>query len=182
MSTNDVAYNFSDVYLGVHYRFRTGKFTFTPGFSIHAYGNNNRQNDQLVKDNFVRLLPDFETRIQIKKGESLTLNYRMQNQFTDVTRLAQGLVLNNYNSLQYGAADLQNALSHNISLLYSSFNLFNYTNVYARVAYTSNIDQIRSLTNFEYYSYQYFLTRILPMRILTLLVAFNAPLAKYAQA
>ena len=57
---------------------------------------------------------------------------RMQNQFTDVTRLAQGLVLNNYNSLQYGEPDLQNALSHNISLLYSSFNLFNYTNVFAR--------------------------------------------------
>ena len=147
--TNDVEYNFSDLYLGVHYRFRTGKFTFTPGFSIHAYGNNNQQNNILVEDNFIRFLPDFETRIQIKKGESLTLNYRMQNQFTDVTRLAQGLVLNNYNSIQYGEPDLQNALSHNISLLYSSFNLFNYTNVFARVSYTSNIDQIRSLTNFE---------------------------------
>ena len=147
--SNDVEYNFSDLYLGMHYRFRTGKFTFTPGFSIHAYGNNNQQNNILVEDNFIRFLPDFETRIQIKKGESLTLNYRMQNQFTDVTRLAQGLVLNNYNSLQYGEPDLQNALSHNISLLYSSFNLFNYTNVFARVSYTSNIDQIRSLTNFE---------------------------------
>ena len=149
LATNDVEYNFSDLYLGVHYRFRTGKFTFTPGFSIHAYGNSNQQNNVLVEDNFIRFLPDFETRIQIKKGESLTLNYRMQNQFTDVTRLAQGLVLNNYNSLQYGEPDLQNALSHNISLLYSSFNLFNYTNVFARVSYTSNIDQIRSLTNFE---------------------------------
>ena len=149
LATNDVEYNFSDLYLGVHYRFRTGKFTFTPGFSIHAYGNNNQQNNILVEDNFIRFLPDFETRIQIKKGESLTLNYRMQNQFTDVTRLAQGLVLNNYNSIQYGEPDLQNALSHNISLLYSSFNLFNYTNVFARVSYTSNIDQIRSLTNFE---------------------------------
>ena len=149
LASNDVEYNFSDLYLGVHYRFRTGKFTFTPGFSIHAYGNNNQQNNILVKDNFIRFLPDFETRIQIKKGESLTLNYRMQNQFTDVTRLAQGLVLNNYNSLQYGEPDLQNALSHNVSLLYSSFNLFNYTNVFARVSYTSNIDQIRSLTNFE---------------------------------
>ena len=149
LASNDVEYNFSDLYLGVHYRFRTGKFTFTPGFSIHAYGNNNQQNNILVEDNFIRFLPDFETRIQIKKGESLTLNYRMQNQFTDVTRLAQGLVLNNYNSLQYGEPDLQNALSHNISLLYSSFNLFNYTNVFARVSYTSNIDQIRSLTNFE---------------------------------
>ena len=149
LASNDVEYNFSDLYLGMHYRFRTGKFTFTPGFSIHAYGNNNQQNNILVEDNFIRFLPDFETRIQIKKGESLTLNYRMQNQFTDVTRLAQGLVLNNYNSLQYGEPDLQNALSHNISLLYSSFNLFNYTNVFARVSYTSNIDQIRSLTNFE---------------------------------
>ncbi|MCH1417074.1 MAG: carboxypeptidase regulatory-like domain-containing protein [Flavobacteriaceae bacterium] len=149
LASNDVEYNFSDLYLGMHYRFRTGKFTFTPGFSIHAYGNNNQQNNILVEDNFIRFLPDFETRIQIKKGESLTLNYRIQNQFTDVTRLAQGLVLNNYNSLQYGEPDLQNALSHNISLLYSSFNLFNYTNVFARVSYTSNIDQIRSLTNFE---------------------------------
>ena len=73
----------------------------------------------------------------------------MENQFTEVTRLAQGLVLNNYNSIQYGAPDLQNALAHKVRLLYSSFNLFNYTNVFARVAYTSNIDQIRNLTRFD---------------------------------
>ncbi|MFY0630157.1 MAG: carboxypeptidase-like regulatory domain-containing protein [Flavobacteriaceae bacterium] len=148
-ATNDTEYNFSDVYLGVHYRFRTGKFTFTPGFSLHAYGNKNIQFGETIKDNFLRFLPDFETRIQLKKGESLTLNYNMRNQFTDVTRLAQGLVLNNYNSIQFGEPDLQNALSHNLSLFYSSFNLFNYTNVFARAAYSSNIDQIRGLTNFD---------------------------------
>ena len=57
----------------------------------------------------------------------------MRNQFTDVTRLAQGLVFNNFNSIQFGEPDLQNALSHNVSLFYSSFNLFNYTNVFAFV-------------------------------------------------
>jgi hypothetical protein len=146
---NDINYNFADVYLGVHYRFRTGKFTFTPGFSVHSYGNKNSQFGDTVEDNFLKLLPDFEARIQLKKGESLTLNYSMRNQFTDVTRLAEGLVLNNYNSLQYGEPDLQNALSNNVSLRYSSFNLFNYTNVFVRAAYSNNIDQIRSLTNFE---------------------------------
>ena len=149
LGSNEVRYTFSDLYLGLHYRFRTGKFTFTPGFSVHAYGNNNVQNSRRVEDRFLRLLPDFEARIQLKKSESLTLNYRMQNQFTDVTRLAQGLVLNNYNSIQYGEPELQNALAHSISLLYSSFNLFNYTNVFARLSYTNNIDQIRGLTNFE---------------------------------
>ena len=134
-ASNDVSYAFKDFYIGAHYRFRTGKFTFTPGFSVHAYGNNNTQFQETFTDNFIKLLPDFETRIQLKKGESLTFNYNMRNQFTDVTRLAQGLVLNNYNSIQFGNPDLQNALSNNLSLLYSSFNLFNYTNVFVRAAY-----------------------------------------------
>jgi len=148
-ATNDIQYNFSDIYLGVHYRVKVGKFTFTPGFSVHAYGNKNTQFGVIYEDNFFRFLPDFETRIQFKKSESLTLKYDMRNQFTDVTRLAEGLVLNSFNSIQFGEPELQNALSNNISLLYSSFNLFNYTNVFARAAYSSNIDQIRSLTNFE---------------------------------
>ncbi len=148
-NTNDIEYNFSDIYLGAHYRFKNGKFTVTPGFSVHAYGNKNSQFGKTYEDNFFRFLPDFETRIQFKKNESLTLKYDMSNQFTDVTRLAQGLVLNNYNSIQFGEPDLQNALSHNVSLFYSSFNLFNYTNVFARAAYSNNVDQVRSLTNFE---------------------------------
>ena len=146
---NDTEYNFSDVYLGMHYTLKTGKFTITPGFSLHAYGNKNTQFGTTYKDNFFRILPDFETRIQFKKSESLTLSYNMKNSFTDVTSLAEGLVLNNYNSIQYGEPELQNALSHNISLRYFSFNLFNYTNVFAFFNYNKNIDQVRSLTDFD---------------------------------
>jgi len=124
LAVNDIDYNFNDMYLGVHYRFKAGKFTITPGFSVHAYGNKNTQIGTIVENNFVKLLPDFETRIQLKKGESLTFNYNMRNQFTDVTRLARGLVFNSFNNIQFGEPDLQNALSHNISMLYRSFNLF----------------------------------------------------------
>ncbi|WP_299438450.1 carboxypeptidase regulatory-like domain-containing protein [uncultured Aquimarina sp.] len=148
-ATNDTELTFSDVYLGFHYRFKTGKFIFTPGLSVHSYVNKNSQFNQEFNESFFRLLPDFETRIQFKKNESLTFRYDMRNQFTDVTRLAQGLVLNNFNSIQFGEPDLQNALSHNLSLFYSSFNLFNYTNIFARLAYSKNIDQIRGLTNFD---------------------------------
>ncbi|WP_179349677.1 TonB-dependent receptor [Winogradskyella pacifica] len=146
---NDTEYNFSDIYLGFHYRLKTGKFTITPGFSVHAYGNKNTQFGETYEDNFFRILPDFETQIQFKKSESLTFRYNMQNSFTDVTSLAEGLVLNNYNSVQYGEPNLQNSLSHNLNLRYFSFNLFNYTNIFAFINYNKNIDQIRSLTNFD---------------------------------
>lgn len=146
---DNVEYRFSDVYLGVHYRFKTGKFTFTPGVSFHAYSNQNTQNGDTFKDNFLNVLPDFEARVQFKKSESLQFNYNMTNTFTDITNIAEGIVLNNYNSIQFGNPELQNALSHNFRLFYSSFNLFNYTNVFAGANYSKNEDQIRGLTNFE---------------------------------
>nr|WP_321245794.1 carboxypeptidase regulatory-like domain-containing protein [uncultured Psychroserpens sp.] len=149
VNQNDTDYNFSDVYLGLHYRLKTGKFTITPGFSVHSYGNKNTQFGNTYKDNFFRVLPDFETRIQFKKSENLTFRYSMTNSFTDVTSLAEGLVLNNFNNIGYGNSQLQNALSHNVNLSYFSFNLFNYTNVFAVLNYSKNIDQIRSQTEFD---------------------------------
>ncbi|WP_033961167.1 carboxypeptidase regulatory-like domain-containing protein [Psychroserpens jangbogonensis] len=146
---NDTEYNFSDVYLGFRYRVKTGKFTITPGLSLHSYGNKNTQYGVENKDNFFRVMPELETLIQFKKSESLTFRYNMSNSFTDVTNLAEGLVLNSFSNISYGNPELQNSLSHNLSLRYFSFNLFNYTNVFAIANYSKNIDQIRSTTNFE---------------------------------
>ncbi len=145
---NDVAYNFSDVYLGMHYRLKTGKFTITPGLSVHSYTTKNTQYETVLKDNFYRLLPDFNMRIQLKKSENLNLNYRMQTSFTDVNKLAESLVFNNYNSLFQGNRNLENSLAHNINLSYFSFNMFNYTNVHAFLNYSNRIDQIRNQSEF----------------------------------
>lgn len=146
---NAIEYNFSDYYLGIKYMLKAGIFTFTPGLSAHAYRYGNDQFGQEFQDNFSLLLPSFETRLQFKKSESLTFRYNMTNQFTDVTRLASGIVLNNFNSIQIGNPELQNALTNNIRLIYRSFNLFNYTNVFAVLDYSNAVDQIRSISNFE---------------------------------
>lgn len=147
---NDTQYNFSDIYAGVLYNLRVGKFTFRPGVSFHAYGNQNEQFGVEFKDNFFRALPQFEARVQFKKSESLTFNYNMSNQFTDVTDIAEGLLLGgSATNLQFGNSELLNGLRQNVSLFYRSFNLFNNTRVFARVSYSKNEDQIRNRTNLE---------------------------------
>ena len=148
LDTNDTNYTFSDVYLGAHYQFKTGIFTFTPGVSAHAYSAKITQFGLEYTDNFFRLLPDFNTRIQLKNSEQIIFNYRMQTQFTDVNQLARGLVLNNYNSIFSGNQELQSALSHNLNLSYFSFNMFNYTNVFANINYNKSIDNIRTASTF----------------------------------
>ena len=147
---NDTQYNFSDVYAGMRYNLRVGKFTFRPGVSLHAYSNQNKQFGVEFEDNFFRVLPEFEARVQFKKSESLTFRYNMTNQFTDVTNIAEGLLLNNSpTNLNFGNSELLNGLSQNLNLIYSSFNLFNNTRVFARVGYSKNEDQIRNRTNLE---------------------------------
>jgi hypothetical protein len=149
LATNDVEYNFSDIYVGTRYTLKLGKFTIAPAVSFHAYGNKNLQLGEEYGENFFRVLPDLDVRWQLKNSESLTFRYNMQNQFTDVSNLARGLVLNNFNSLFIGNPELDNGLSHNINLRFQSFNLFNFTNIFASINYSSRVDQIRNIVNFE---------------------------------
>jgi hypothetical protein len=72
----------------------------------------------------------------------------MRTSFTDVNQLARGLVLNNYKSIFSGNQELESALTHNVSLSYFSFNMFNYTNVNARIGYTKTVDRIRTKSQF----------------------------------
>ncbi|MFD0964834.1 carboxypeptidase-like regulatory domain-containing protein [Pseudofulvibacter geojedonensis] len=144
-SVNNIAYKFNDLYVGLHYKLKVGKFTFTPGASLHYYSMNNEQFGTGYTDNFVRLLPDFNTRIQLKSSENININYQMQTDFTDVNQLAEGLVMNNYNSLFAGNRQLENALSHNFNLSYFSFNMFNYTNVFAMINYNKREDAVRGI-------------------------------------
>ena len=162
---NAIDYNFSDIYLGLHYRLKTGIFTITPGISAHLYNVNNTQFGQKTTDNFFRFLPDLNVIVQLKKSETLNLTYSMQTQFTDVSNFASGLVLNNYNALFSGNPALENSLSHNVNLFYYSFNMFNYTNVFASINYNKSIDNIRKESIFQ------------PGGVIRVSTPFNSPFA-----
>lgn len=149
LDTNDIKYNFTDLYLGLHYRLKSGIFTFTPGVSAHAYTAKNTQYGTTTTDNFFRLLPDFNMLMELKQSERIIFDYSMETQFTDVSNFAKGLVLNSYSSLFSGSPDLESALSHNLRLSYFSFNMFNYTNVRASLNYSKSIDNIRTISTFE---------------------------------
>lgn len=143
-SNNDVNYAFNDVFLGLHYKFIKGKFTFNPGFSIHNYSTNDVQLGTNNRQNFNRFLPDFFAQYQIKKSESLTYNFSLSNNFTDIVKLAEGLVFSNYNSLFSGNRNLENSLSQVHSLRYFKYNMFNFENIFANLTYTKQVDAIKN--------------------------------------
>ncbi len=149
-TTNDTQYNFTDIYAGVRYRLKSGIFTFTPGFTLHSYNSNNTQYGlETFEDKFFQFLPEFETIAQFKQSESLRFSYRQQVNFTDVARIARGIVANSYDSFFAGNPELINASFHNVSLNYNSFNLFNNSNVFSSINYIKTIDQVNNNINFQ---------------------------------
>lgn len=143
-NSNDVTYNFNDAFIGLHYKVLKGKFTFTPGVSLHTFSLNNQQLGTDYKQSFTRVLPDFYALYQIKKSESLTYNFAITNNFTDINKLAEGFVLNNYNSLSKGNRTLENALAQTHSIRYFKYNMFNFENIYAAASYTRTVDAVKS--------------------------------------
>ena len=143
-NSNNVNYSFNDVFLGVHYKFLLGKFTFNPGFSVHQYNMNDEQLGTSNKQSFNRILPDVYALWQIKKSETLTYNYSLTNNFTDINKLAQGYVFSNYNSLFSGNRYLENSTSQVHSLRYFKYNMFNFENIFAAVSYSKQVDAIKN--------------------------------------
>jgi hypothetical protein len=121
-----------------------GKFTFTPGFTVHHFDMNNAQNGTDYSTRFDRVLPDFFALYQIKKAETLTYNYSLSNNFTDINQLAEGYVLSNYSSLFRGNRALINATSQTHSLRYFKFNMFNQENISGFLTYSRLTDAVQS--------------------------------------
>ena len=158
---NDVRYGFSDTFLGLHYKFKTGKLTVSPGVSLHRYGLVNEQSGSELRQNQWLVLPDFFALIDLKKSENLRFNYAVSAEYTDVNNYAQAYVFNNYNRLFRGNRALENALNDTYRLNYFSYNLFNYTNISGSLSYTKRragiknnttlvaINQVSSPSNFD---------------------------------
>lgn len=148
VSNNAVRYRFNDTFLALHYKWLFGKLTINPGFSVHAYETLNTQFGNGVRDRFYRVLPDVYALYQIKKAETLTYNYAMTTDFTDVTKLAQNYVMSSYNALFRGNPYLENALLQTHSLRYFKYNMFNFTNIFGFVNYTHRVDAVKTKAAF----------------------------------
>ncbi len=143
---NDVDYNFSDLFLGIHYKMVSGIFTFNPGVTIHQYTTKDTQFGTENKDNLTKVLPDLYANLQFKSSESLRFNYAITSQFSDINTVSEGYVLSNYKSLTRGNRDIENSLRHRYSLSYFSFSMFSFTNIHASINYTKSVNGIKNST------------------------------------
>ena len=143
---NEAAFKFNDVYFGAKFRMVSGIFTFEPGISLHNYTTKDNQLGDEVTNSEWRWTPSIYGRLQFNSSKSLRFNYNLTNQYADITSMAEGYVLNNYQSMSRGNRLLENAFFHRYNLSYFSFSMFSFTNLNASLTYTKRVDGIKNNT------------------------------------
>lgn len=141
---NTVKYQLNDAYVGLEYKFRIGKWTNKPGIYLHWYHLTTGQNG--VDNSLSKTLfqPEWISDYEFNKSETLSFTYKLQNDFPEVSQLANQFDLQNYNSVYKGNALLQNEKYHFASLRYSKMNMYHGVTWNGMLTYNKKINTIRN--------------------------------------
>ena len=121
---NDIRYNLNDLYVGIEYKFKIGKWTNKPGIYFHLNELKTNQQDNTFLMSKTLFQPQFNSEYEFNKSENLNFNYRLTNSFPEASQLANQFTLQNYNSVFKGNALLQNERFHSANFRYSKMNLY----------------------------------------------------------
>ena len=145
---NDVNFKLNDLFLGVHYKFRTGIFTVKQGFEAHNYSWSLQNQTDLNKNKWV-VLPDFLAKIEFNKSKKITINYNLKTSFSDASKLANRFYLQSYNSVFRGNENIENNLFHAARIYYSRFSLYRGLMLFVNLNYNKKIRGIRNTVDFN---------------------------------
>jgi len=145
---NNLDFKLNDLFFGVHYKFRTGIFTFKQGAFLHNYNWQVNQQTQTNKNNWL-VLPDFLAKIEFNKSKKITINYNLKTSFSDASRFANRFYLQSYNSVFKGNENLSNNLFHSARIYYSRFSLYRGLMLFASINYNKQIKGVRNTVQFD---------------------------------
>jgi len=145
---NDLDYQLNDLFLGLHYKFKTGIFELKQGAFLHNYHWNLKQ-QQTNKSNKIVLLPDFSAEIKFSNSKKIKLNYQLKSAFSNASKLANRFYLQSYNSVYKGNEHLENELYHSARMYYSRFSLYRGLMLFGGVNYTKKIKGLQNAVQFN---------------------------------
>jgi len=146
---NDVDFTFRDFYASVLYKTKIGDLELTPSINLHYYDIDNIQPAGNTGFDKTLLLPALNARYRFRSSHSLTFNYSVSADFTDVQNFAQGIIVRNYNNLFAGNPMLRNSLYHNVTLNYFNFNMYNFLNIYGGLNYSRRLNDVSNIIEFD---------------------------------
>lgn len=147
---NELDFQLLDTYAGFEYKVKRGDLIIKPGLTYHFYQWQVTQfEEEVVNRNKGLLLPALMLKYEFGSSENLNFNYSLKSNFSDASSYANRLRLTSFNRLFRGNEELENELSHSLSLRYYKFNMYRGLFINGDLSYTRRVNSIRSTNLIE---------------------------------
>lgn len=146
---NDVDYLLNDAYVGMEYKFKISKWTNKPGLYFHWFQLKTQQIDGDYSLSKTLFQPQWNSEFEFNKSESLNFNYRLENNFPEVSQVANRFTLQNYNAVFKGNALLENERYHSASLRYSKINMYRGIMLNAMASFNKKVRTTRNVIELD---------------------------------
>lgn len=140
---NNLDYTFSDFYLGINHKFKSGILTVNSGIFGHNYNweanqQTNYKNDKLI------WLPEVFAIVEFNKSEKLNLRYNLKSEIADAPKYGNQFQLLRYNSVFKGNEQLENELFHAARLWYTKFSMYRGIVINTAVGFQKKMTSLRN--------------------------------------
>jgi hypothetical protein len=146
---NDNRFGIQDIYLGMTYKTKWKDFIISPTIYAHRYTWQDQQFENKINNQKNLLLPGMYAKWAIKSNKSLTYRFQTTANFMDIQKLAEGFIIQDYNSIFTGNRLLDNGLFTNHSLNYSHYDFFSSISVYGSANWQRKRNDIVTTTDFQ---------------------------------
>jgi len=145
---NDNAFDFRDIYLGMSWKTKWKDWILSPSANLHRYQWTDVQLGEKLAQDRLLLLPAMYAKWNITSNRSLTYRWGTEANFMDSQKLAQGLLLQDYNALFRGNRALDNGIFNTHTLSYTHFDMFSGLMVFGNVNYQRKRNDLVTTTDF----------------------------------
>ena len=122
---NDINFNLNESYFGFTYKAKFGKITIKPSLFYRNYSWFIKQHSKISRNKSKSLfLPILKFKWDIKNSEKITIQYKYNSNFADISQLADRIRLTNFNRLYQGNSLLENEVLQNLYFRYSKYSFF----------------------------------------------------------
>jgi hypothetical protein len=146
---NDNRFGFRDLYLGMTWKTKWKSVVFSPSVFAHRYAWQDEQLGRELNQRKFLLLPNLYSKWAITTNRSLIYRFGSSVNFMDIQKLAQGLIIQDYNSIFRGNSMLENGLYYSHNLEYSHFDFFSAFNLSGGLNWTRKRNELVNTTNFQ---------------------------------
>ena len=145
---NDSDFRFQDLYLGMSWKTKWKDWILSPSANLHRYTWSDQQRGQRQEQERILLLPAMYAKWNMTSNRSLTYRFGTEANFMDSQKLAEGLVLQDYNALFQGNRQLDQGVFSTHTLSYTHFDIFSGLTVFGNMNYQRKRNDIVTATDF----------------------------------